>query len=88
MTHSELKSMRNYFKMLDERDNLYNEVKMMHPEDQKFVLPLYLDECDHHLIDDLIAQWQKEKSEVSERSHSHKNQTKRKIREKHSNLAG
>ena len=44
MTHSELKSMRNYFKMLDERDNLYNEVKMMYPEDKKFVLPLYLDE--------------------------------------------
>lgn len=86
MTHSELISMQNYFKILDERDNLYNEVKMMHPEDQRLVLPLYVDECDHHFIEGLISQWQKEKEE-SERNNSHQNQIQRKIRKKYTDSA-
>lgn len=75
MTHSELNSMRIYFQTLDERDNLYNEVKSMHPDDQRFVLPLYLDDIDHHLIEDLIATWQKENNETD---NCQQNQTKRK----------
>ena len=81
MTKSEKQAMVDYFNEIDERQKLYNEVKYMHPDGQRLVLPLYLEEIHHPFIESLIAEWEIEKTnEIPNQNRKGKIQTQRESR--------
>ena len=51
---------KEYFKEFDETLKIYDEIKYMHPEDQEFVLSVYLDEELHEQIPIIIETWNEE----------------------------
>lgn len=89
MTKDEKQSMINYFNEIDERQKMYNEVKYMHPDDQRLVLPLYLEEIHHPFIESLIAEWNAEKeNEIQDNSRKEQLKTQRETRKESISITG
>jgi len=65
MNQTDKKAIKDFFETLDEKQKMYNEVKYMHPEDQRLVLPLYLDDKYHIFIESIISDWEEEKRNES-----------------------